>query len=212
MINPDSVSPEARFLNQKALMNKADAFADICDVMEASGQTIDDIVYAKSRAISWSGAQPPKLSSFAKVGNGVPIVSFFTGCGRMDLGFEAVGFKHKAAFKFNETFCKSLRVNRLLWRVFGPPCQNGDVSKTDEIIAQLSPVIQFHLKPFSSVARLVSRSPLRQINGSPNPAINLSALALHMRRTATFCLTLWRLSSISSLPALSLKTCRVCAT
>lgn len=44
MINPDSVSPEARFLNQKALMDGADAFADICDVMEAEGQTIDDLV------------------------------------------------------------------------------------------------------------------------------------------------------------------------
>lgn len=42
MINPNSVSPEARFLNQKALMDGADAFADICDVMEAEGQTIDD--------------------------------------------------------------------------------------------------------------------------------------------------------------------------
>lgn len=148
MINPDSVSPEARFLKQKALMDRADAFADICDVMEAEGQTIDDLVYAKSRAISWNGAQPPKLSSFAKVGNGVPIVSFFTGCGGMDLGFEAVGFKHKAAFEFNEIFCKSLRVNRPSWKVFGPPYQNGDVSKTDEIISQLSPVIQ---TPFEGV-------------------------------------------------------------
>lgn len=144
--NPDA--PEARFDTQRTLMEQADANTDICDVMEAAGQTIDDLVYSKSRAISWRGAKPPKLSSFEKLGKGVPLVSFFTGCGGMDLGFEAVGFEHKAAFEFNEIFCKTLRVNRPKWKVFGPPFQNGDVSKTDEIIAQLSPVIQ---TPFEGV-------------------------------------------------------------
>jgi DNA (cytosine-5)-methyltransferase 1 len=75
-------------------------------------------------------------------------VSFFTGCGGMDLGFEAVGFKHRAAFEFNEVFCKTLRVNRPTWKVFGPPYHNGDVSKTQEIIDQLSPLVQ---TPFEGV-------------------------------------------------------------
>lgn len=148
MINPDLTSPEAQFEAQKALMAGAEANTDICDVLETVGRTIDDLVYEKSRAITWSGPKPPKLSSFKKLGDGVPLVSFFTGCGGMDLGFEAVGFKHSAAFEFNEIFCKTLRVNRPGWKVFGPPFQNGDVSKTEEIIEQLSSVIQ---TPFEGV-------------------------------------------------------------
>ena len=147
-INPNHLSPEDRFLTQKRLMSLAQVDADICDVMEANGETIDNLVYSKSNAISWSGPIPLKLSSFKKVADGIPIVSFFTGCGGMDLGFEAVGFKHQAAFEFNEIFCKTLRVNRPSWKVFGPPYQNGDVSKTDEIISQLSPVIK---TPFEGI-------------------------------------------------------------
>lgn len=147
-INPSHISPEERFLVQKHLMEKAEADADICDVMEAQGATIDDLVYSKSHAISWNGPNPPKLSSFKKVAQDVPIVSFFTGCGGMDLGFEAVGFKHQAAFEFNEIFCKTLRVNRPSWKVFGPPFQNGDVSKTQEIVDQLTPIIQ---APFEGI-------------------------------------------------------------
>lgn len=148
MINPNPSSPEERFDAQRALMDRAEENADICDVMEAVGQSIDDLVYQKSRKITWSGARPPRLRSFKKLGDGVPLVSFFTGCGGMDLGFEAVGFKHSAAFEFNEIFCKTLRVNRPSWKVFGPPFQNGDVSKTEEIIEQLTPIIK---APFEGV-------------------------------------------------------------
>lgn len=148
MINPDDTSPEKLFEAQKALMARANTAADICDVMEAVGKSIDDLVYSKSRAITWNGAKPPRLGSFKKLADGVPLVSFFTGCGGMDLGFESVGFKNSAAFEFNEIFCKTLRVNRPSWKVFGPPFQNGDVSKTEEIIDQLSPLIQV---PFEGV-------------------------------------------------------------
>lgn len=148
MKNPNANSLEERFLAQKKLISKADPSADIYDLMASTGQSIDDLIYAKSHAIAWSGARPPKLASFAKSGKGVPLVSFFTGCGGMDLGFEAVGFDHRAAFEFNEIFCKTLRVNRPGWHVFGPPYHNGDVSKTSEIIEQLSPVIQ---TPFEGV-------------------------------------------------------------
>lgn len=148
MKNPGAPSLEERFLAQKKLIGNADASSDIYDLMASAGQSIDDLIYAKSHAVAWSGARPPKLASFAKAGKGVPLVSFFTGCGGMDLGFEAVGFDHRAAFEFNEIFCKTLRVNRPGWRVFGPPYHNGDVSKTSEIIEQLSQVIQ---TPFEGV-------------------------------------------------------------
>jgi DNA (cytosine-5)-methyltransferase 1 len=147
-INPEALSSEALFELQSELMRKAGGSRDICDVMESKSMGIDDLVYSKSRAISWNGARPPELKSFKKIGDGVPLVSFFTGCGGMDLGFEAVGFKHVAAFEFNEIFCKSLRVNRPKWQIFGPPRFDGDVSKTEDVIEQLTPLIQ---KPFEGV-------------------------------------------------------------
>lgn len=148
MIKSDPTSAKAEFEAQVEILADAEASADICDVMESTGRSIDDLIYQKSRTVTWNGAKPPKLSSFEKLGSGVPLVSFFTGCGGMDLGFEAVGFKHTAAFEFNEIFCKTLRVNRPTWKVFGPPFQNGDVSKTNEIIEQLSPIVQV---PFEGI-------------------------------------------------------------
>ena len=148
MTNPTSSSPEEQYRFQSDLMSRAGERDDICAVLETVGQDIDDLVYEKSHLLSWNGPKAANLSQFKAIADDVPIVSFFTGAGGMDLGFEKVGFQHKAAFEFNEIFCKTLRVNRPKWKVFGPPHYNGDVSKTEEIIDQLSPLIA---APFEGV-------------------------------------------------------------
>jgi DNA (cytosine-5)-methyltransferase 1 len=66
----------------------------------------------------------------------------------MDLGLETAGYKHLAAFEFNELFCKTLRHNRPQWKVFGPPTHSGDVSKFEEISSALEPIIK---TPFDGV-------------------------------------------------------------
>ena len=133
---------------QDALIRSADETADITDVIAPTGLSIDDLVYENSKRLKWKGGRPRALSSFDRVGQDVPIVSFFTGCGGMDLGFEAVGFKHVAAFEIVEVFCKTLRLNRPDWSVFGPPFHSGDVSKYDDVVEALSPVAT---KPFDGV-------------------------------------------------------------
>ena len=75
-------------------------------------------------------------------GEPAPMVSFFAGCGGMDLGLEAVGYRHVAAFEINELFCKTLRRNRPDWNVFGPPTHSGDVSRFDDIAEALAPLVQ----------------------------------------------------------------------
>ncbi|WP_287130252.1 DNA cytosine methyltransferase [Candidatus Cyanaurora vandensis] len=70
------------------------------------------------------------------------MVSFFSGCGGMDLGLEAVGYHHVAAFEINELFCKTLRRNRPNWNVFGPPTHSGDVSRFDDIAEALTSLVQ----------------------------------------------------------------------
>lgn len=121
---------------------------DFSVLLEKRGLTYDDLTYANSKSLRWSGRRGPQLAEFSKRKAGVPVVSFFTGCGGMDLGFEAVGFEHVAAFEFNELFCKTLRRNRPHWQVFGPPIHSGDVSKFDEISSSLASIIQ---TPFEGV-------------------------------------------------------------
>lgn len=114
---------------------------ELADVLGHFHFDFDALVYENSEAKHWNGAQPPSLSDFSRAGNGIPFVSFFTGCGGIDLGFETAGFEHKAAFEFSELFCKTLRKNRPGWMVFGPPAGSGDVSNVEETIESLRQVI-----------------------------------------------------------------------
>ncbi|MCK5679610.1 DNA cytosine methyltransferase [bacterium] len=106
------------------------------------GYTFDDLVYEESHLKKWNGPKPKLLSNYKSKSNGIPMVSFFTGCGGIDLGFEAAGYEHMAAFELNELFCKTLRKNRPSWKVFGPPTHSGDVSNTSEVIKSLESIIQ----------------------------------------------------------------------
>lgn len=110
------------------------------------GKTLDDLIYERSRKEVWSGGAPRSLDDFRGPEHQIPMVSFFTGCGGIDLGFEAAGFKHLAAFEFNELFCKTLRKNRPEWKVFGPPTGSGDVSKVSEVIAALETIIPINFE------------------------------------------------------------------
>ena len=112
------------------------------------GWSYDDLIYEISGSQVWSGRSPLALGDIQSAVRDVPLVSFFTGCGGMDLGFESVGYNHVAAFEINELFCKTLRRNRPNWKVFGPPVHDGDVSRFDDIAAALRTVIK---APFEGV-------------------------------------------------------------
>jgi DNA (cytosine-5)-methyltransferase 1 len=80
----------------------------------------------------------------------VPVVSFFSGAGGMDLGFEQAGFEHLASIEINELFCDTLRKNRGRWAVLGPPIHSGDIRNRDEF----SHLLRQHLgitPPFDGV-------------------------------------------------------------
>lgn len=146
MLNPSPLSE--KYFELRKILESADANEDVLEVLRKKNFSLDDLIYSESSSIKWTGRKPKSISAFKKNAKQVPIVSFFTGCGGMDLGFEALGFEHVAAFEFNEIFCKTLKVNRPKWNVFGPPQFNGDVSKTEEVISQLSPLIS---EPFDGI-------------------------------------------------------------
>ena len=119
---------------------------ELTDALSHFGKALDDLVYEHSRKQVWSGGPPRSLDDFRCPQHHIPMVSFFTGCGGIDLGFEAAGFEHVVAFEFNELFCKTLRKNRPEWKVFGPPTGSGDVSKVSEVIAALEPIIPINFE------------------------------------------------------------------
>jgi DNA (cytosine-5)-methyltransferase 1 len=107
----------------------------------ADRRDLDTLVYRDSYSRRWAGPGPTTLADFTAEHEGIPFVSFFTGCGGMDLGLEAIGYNHVAAFEFNELFCKTLRRNRPGWKVFGPPTHSGDVSKHEDVMSTLASLI-----------------------------------------------------------------------
>lgn len=133
----------ATYAHQTALLDRAESDEVALDeALKANRLSYDDLIYRESYKRRWSGAEAESLSGTAAQTGAPKIVSFFTGCGGMDLGFEAVGFEHVAAFEFNELFCKTLRYNRPDWNVYGPPIHSGDVSRFDEVAEALQSHVQ----------------------------------------------------------------------
>ena len=114
---------------------------ELPDALNHFGLSHNDLVYERSCEQRWKGQSPRTLEEYTFRHQQVPMVSFFTGCGGIDLGFEAAGYRHVAAFEINELFCETIRGNRPEWTVFGPPDASGDVSRVSEIIATLEPII-----------------------------------------------------------------------
>jgi DNA (cytosine-5)-methyltransferase 1 len=121
---------------------------DLAKELARQGLSYDDLVYKTSGPRIYTGLPPLTLEDISSSVSGVPLVSFFTGCGGLDLGFEAVGYSHVASFEINELFCKTLRRNRPNWKVFGPPVHSGDVSKFEEVADTLRGLIK---APFEGV-------------------------------------------------------------
>ena len=74
-----------------------------------------------------------------KVANGIPCVSFFSGAGGLDIGFECAGFKTVADVEIVPMFCETLRKNGHK-AVLGPPVATGDMSDPKMVIRQLEAI------------------------------------------------------------------------
>ena len=110
---------------------------DLTARLKETGHSRDDLQYVDNSKAGIRLPSAPLLEDFARRKHNVPMVSFFSGCGGLDLGFEAAGFHHVALVEHNKLFCETLRLNRPKWNVIGPPLYGGDVSKREELLAVL---------------------------------------------------------------------------
>jgi DNA (cytosine-5)-methyltransferase 1 len=70
---------------------------------------------------------------------GPRVVSLFTGCGGLDLGFEAAGFRTITMVDISSFACKTLRQNFPRSEVVGPPYHTGDVRRLDTSLIVTQP-------------------------------------------------------------------------
>lgn len=100
------------------------------DALTSKNLSYEDLTYRLSRRHEYGAGVPVHLQDCILKKHGIPAVSFFSGAGGLDLGFEAGGFNHIGSFEFNEVFCQTLRVNRPLWNVF-----NEDINDHERVVS-----------------------------------------------------------------------------
>lgn len=101
--------------------------------LKAKGMSYDDLKYKVNHKPTLRDSHYYTLDDVSKKPNGIPVVSFFSGAGGLDLGLEAAGFSHSLLVEKIPLFCETIKFNRPKWDV-----QTGDVSDTDPMIEAVS--------------------------------------------------------------------------
>ncbi len=123
---------------EKLLSDCARDGVALADRLRERKTDYDSLIYS-------DGASPRLLSRLPdfvpvderpKVAGGIPCVSFFSGAGGMDIGFECAGFKTVADVEIVPMFCETLRKNGHR-AIVGPPDAAGDMSDPQTVIRQL---------------------------------------------------------------------------
>ncbi|MCL2361673.1 MAG: DNA cytosine methyltransferase [Defluviitaleaceae bacterium] len=118
-------------LLQRGLSYDALRYRDYCDftTQENNSETLDDMEKL-----------PPTI----------PAVSFFSGAGGLNIGFEYAGFDNIVSVECNEIFCNTLRKNYPDKIVIGPPHHSGDVREREVLENTLKDAIGSG-KPFDGI-------------------------------------------------------------
>jgi DNA (cytosine-5)-methyltransferase 1 len=119
-----SIDEQVRILEESVSSN-----VSLDSLLTAAGASYDSLRYREAsvpRQIEGlTRRHPPRLKR--KPPNGLRYVSFFAGCGGMDIGFENAGYDQVASFEINELFASTIRRNYPSHRVYSPSNVTGDV-------------------------------------------------------------------------------------
>ena len=103
-------------------------------VLQQNGLSYDSLRYIANPVVDEECMRPIKtLDDIERAPGNIPAVSFFSGAGGLDVGFDYAGFNNLISIEFNEVFCNTLRKNNPGKIVIGPPDYSGDISKREEI-------------------------------------------------------------------------------
>lgn len=136
---------------QDLLQESLQSGVPLASVLKNNGWSYDDLQYESTELINSAEGRYFTLDDFRKKDNSIPVVSFFSGAGGLDLGFEAAGFAHNALIEKNELFCRTLKANRPSWRIFGPPESEGDVSKLEQVEGEIRPILGMNRKGYEGI-------------------------------------------------------------
>ena len=85
----------------------------LSDELSKLGLDYDSLSYSNEEGIEKLSALPDfiPVDERPKIASGIPCVSFFSGAGGLDIGFECAGFKTIADVEIVPMFCDTLRKN-----------------------------------------------------------------------------------------------------
>ncbi len=126
---------------QSSILRECEATGTaLAAVLADRGLDYESLVYADAgTAPEWKPAHGEKFVPVDKrppVAGGIPCVSFFSGAGGMDIGFQCAGFRNIADVEINPMFCETLRKNGAE-NVIGPPFAGGDMNDFPTVITVL---------------------------------------------------------------------------
>lgn len=114
--------------------------AALDEALAAHGLDYESLVYADAKtAPRWKPAAGERfvpVDERPAVAGGIPCISFFSGAGGMDIGFQAAGFRNIVDVEINPMFCETLRQNGAR-NIVGPPSAAGDMNDFPAVIATL---------------------------------------------------------------------------
>ena len=102
---------------------------NLASMLKAYEMKYDDLRYIKNNKPYIQNKKFFSLTDFREAENQIPVVSFFSGAGGLDLGFEASGFTHKLLVEKTPLFGETIKRNRPEWKVI-----LADISITEMLI------------------------------------------------------------------------------
>jgi len=122
----------------------------LADELSKKGLTYDSLRYREYVDVTMQDRSSETLDEKPKAPASIPAVSFFSGAGGLNIGFEYAGFDNLVSIECNEIFCDTLRRNNPNKAIIGPPVSTGDVRNHEEIASLLGAIIGSS-KPFDGV-------------------------------------------------------------